>query len=220
MTRAILNLFFGRRLARQTSQYLDEIASAPVRQSREVAGRVITELAAIQDSKVTVGRTEWNQEVAVPMSDILKGHSLITGSTGSGKSRFVLGIVKALIEDSPARAFGILDAKSEVFNGAVALFARRLAELKKTDPHAAESLRNRIVVIDFGRRDPISPYHILAKGSHVEPGFFAENRTDLLLDLLPGDDALSLAGVALLRRIIMVLSTCKLPITAAGRFSS
>lgn len=68
--------------------------------------------------------------------------------------------------------------------------------------------------MDFSSRDPISPYNILAKGPHVDAGFFSETRADLLMDLLPGGDGLSLGGTALLRRSLVLLSEHGLPVTS------
>jgi hypothetical protein len=216
MIRPVLNLFFGRRLARHTSQYLDEIGSSPIRASREAAARVIGELAASSESKITIGRTEWDQQVVLPVSNVVTGHSLITGASGTGKTRFALGIVKSLIEQSPEpQSFGILDAKGELFAAGLALLIQRLNELSKTDATAAEALRRRIVVMDFSSRDPISPYNILAQWPNTDAGFFAESRADLLLDLLSGADAISLGGTAVLRRVIMLLAGSRLPITWA-----
>jgi hypothetical protein len=93
------------------------------------------------------------------------------------------------------------------------LLAERIRELQETDPAASERLRQRVVIVDFSSRDPVSPYNILANGGSAEADFFAANRADLLLDLLPGGDGLSLGASALLRRAILLLSEFDLPIT-------
>ena len=45
MTRRVLDLIFGRSLRRQTTQYLEELATAAVRASRRQATTVLTALA-------------------------------------------------------------------------------------------------------------------------------------------------------------------------------
>ena len=60
----------------------------------------------------------------------------------------------------------------------------------------------------------ISPYNILARWPNTEPGFFALNRADLLLDLLGGGDKLSLGGTAVLQKLLLLLSEFDLPITS------
>jgi hypothetical protein len=216
MIGSILNIFLGSRIARETGRYLDDIAEMPTRASRDGANRLIRALANAGEPMVSLGKTDWNQDLAVPISEIANAHGLITGGTGSGKTRFALGIVKAFIDDSPRRAFGIVDAKGELFTGAAALLAERINVLESFDPEAADALRRRIVIVDFsesGTAGPISPYNLLAKGPHIEHGYLAETRADLLLDLLPGGDALSIGGTALLRRCLMLLSATGLPLT-------
>src|SRR5438128_5229530 len=109
--------------------------------------------------------------------------------------------------------FGVLDAKSDLFQGALFLLERRLEYLTRDDPTAAQELRRRIVIIDFSSRDPVSSYNILARWPNTEPGFFALNRADLLLDLLEGGDKLSLGGAAVLQKLLLLLSEFDLPIT-------
>jgi hypothetical protein len=213
MIRTVLDFLFGRSLARQTAEYLDHLSTASVRSSRQQATGLLTSLAEQDERKVILGRTEWGETVSVPIAELTSGHGLITGGTGSGKTRFALGIIRALLMQSPPVGFGILDPKGDIFVGTLALLARRVKDLEASDTTLADEVRQRIVILDVPARDPVSPYNILAKGPHAELGYFAESRAELLLDLLPGGDAISLGGSAVLRRCIMLLSAAGMPAT-------
>jgi hypothetical protein len=103
----------------------------------------------------------------------------------------------------------VLDPKGETFAATLFLLKQRLGELGPTE---ARDLRRRVVVIDFSLASPLSSYNILARWPNADADFFAGNRADLLLDLLPGGDGLSLGGSALLRKAILLLSEFDLPI--------
>jgi hypothetical protein len=90
-----------------------------------------------------------------------------------------------------------------------------LDELAKSDPDAAKALRQRIVIIDFSARDPLSSYNLLVQPGSMDPEFFALSRADLIMDLLESD-RLSLGGNVVLQRICMLLAEFGLPITWAS----
>ncbi len=215
MIRPLLNLILAPRLARQTKAYCDHISSSPVRTSRATATKLIDELATRKEPKIILGRTDWNQELAVPISDLTGMHSLVTGTTGAGKSRFGLQIIKGLLDATPPRAFAVFDPKGETYAGTLALLAQRVRKLRTSDPAAATALCSRVVIVNFASsdREPVSEYNVLARGHGVDPGFFAETRASLLIDLLPVGDSVSLAGTALLRHAVSLCSELKLPIT-------
>lgn len=217
--RWLLDQLFGRRLERATKGYLADLARSSERASRYTATRLLTELALAPGPYVTLGVASWNETVRVPLAELLGGHGLVTGGTGSGKTRFALLLVKALlgcIRDKRAAGFGVIDPKGDLFQGVLYLVGKLLAELTTSDPAAAEDLRRRIVICDFAARDPVSPYNILARWPNTEPDFFAATRADLLIDLLPGSDHLSLGGVGVLQKLILLLSESGLPITSLG----
>jgi Helicase HerA, central domain len=213
----LLDRMFGNRLARETAQYLAHLSAAPKQTARRGTDRLLTSFANSSGPRVNVGRTDWDRAVDVPLSELVRAHGLVTGGTGSGKSMFALLIIKALIELAPADiGFGVLDAKGELFQGAMWLLKNRLDELSRTQPEAAKKLRRRIVICDFASRDPVSPYNILAGWNGADPEFFALNRADLLMDLLNRSDKLSLGGVGVLQKLLMLLSEFSLPITLAS----
>ena len=216
MTR-LLNLMFGRRVARETSQYLARLSTASQDATRRQSNRLLAGFRQTAEAKVRFGATEWKAPVDVPLPEIVRAHGLITGGTGSGKSMLGLLILKQLIEQPASdTGFGVLDAKGELFWGALWLLRKRLEDLSGRDPQAAKALRRRIMICDFSSRDPLSAYNLLARPASADPEFFALSRADLVMDLLQGDK-LSMGGVALLQRLFMLLSEFNLPITWAGQ---
>lgn len=198
----------------ETSRYIAELAHAPRQNARRKTNSILGTLARSDEGKILLGTTQWGARIVVPFSDLVRAHALVTGGTGSGKSMFALLLIKALITQAPANlGFGVLDAKGELFLGALWLLQRRLEELTRTDPEGAKALRRRIVICDFGSRDPVSQYNVLSDRSHTDPEFFALSRADLLMDLLGSGDQLSLAAVGVLQKLLMLLAEFSLPIT-------
>lgn len=103
--------------------------------------------------------------------------------------------------------------KGDLHLGTLFLLTQRLAYLDAVDPAAAWALRDRIRIYDFSQRDPVSSYNILARWPDADPDFFASNRADLILDLLPGDEQPSMSGAAALQKIFRLLSEHDLPIS-------
>ena len=210
--RWILDQLFAKRLEGHTVRYLEELRSAPLRSSRSHATESIEDLGHAPGPTILLGETLKGDKVSIPLIDALNSHAVVTGGTGSGKTRFALLILKSLIDLLPqtqAMGFCVLDPKGETFAGALYLLKQRIGRLGKSE---ARELRRRIVVIDFSLRDPLSSYNILVRWPDADPEFFAGSRADMLLDLLPGSDALSLGGSALLRKAILLLSEFGLPI--------
>jgi len=206
--RWLFNRLFDAELETRTAAYLDGLTTARTRAAREAARRLAKNLAGTSAATLLMGNTEEDEAVRMPLDEFVRSHSLVSGASGSGKTTFVLGKQKALLEGT--LGFGILDPKADLVNGCLYLIGRRLAELERTE---ARDLRRRIVFLDFSSRDPISPYNIFARWPGADPDFFAGSRTDLLLELLPGADGVSLGASALLRRAILLLSEFNLPIT-------
>jgi hypothetical protein len=212
----LLDLFLKNKLQFETERYLRELAHAPISAARRNASDLLAKLRAVPGPKITLGETLWGESVEAPLEEIVKACGLITGGMGSGKSMFGLGILESLIDLVPetrTMGCGILDAKGDLYHGAFYLLMHRLEYLTRHDPEAARDFRRRVVIYDFASRDPASSYNILARWPNAEPDFFASNRADLLLDLLPGGEKLSLGASALLQKSILLLSEFNLPIT-------
>src|SRR5438552_3494035 len=221
----LFEYLFGPQLAKETARYVETLAQTSVAASRRQTDALLKSLNRSSEPQITIGRTPWGTPVIVPVSEIVRAHSVVTGTTGSGKTRVGLAIIKALlnsiIESLIAEAcnpggFGLLDAKGDLFNGTLFLITKLLQELQRAHPRAARELRRRIVIIDFSSRDPVTSYNILARWPGLEPDFFAANRADVLMDLLPGSDKLSLGASGVLNKLILLLSEHGFPITDIG----
>lgn len=220
MTSRILDLFFGRALSRRTSRYLEELASAPTRASRDEAAKVLKAVAGAGGPAITLGTTSWCQSAILPIAEVLRSHALVTGGSGAGKTRAASLVIQALFAQLPydqSFGFGLIDPKRELFDSAVFLLSERLAHLERIDPEAAVVLRQRVTIIDFSSDDPLSPYNIICCPPDVDTEFFADSRADQLINLLPARDNLSVNGNSLLRRMILLLSELNSSITLLPR---
>ena len=208
----LLERLYGARVARQTSDYLKQQSQASEAEARENVGRLLESFARTAGPKVRLGETSWHVPVDVPLIELIKACGLLTGGMGSGKSMLALIVIAALLVSPDTIGFGVIDAKRELFLGALWLIEQRLDYLDRHDPLAAKALRRRLVIIDFSSRDPLSSYNLNARPPGADPEFFALSRADLLMDLLEGDK-LSLGGVGVLQRLLMLLSAFSPPIT-------
>ena len=218
----LFEYLFGPQLAKETARYLETLAEANLTASRRQTDTLLQSLNRSSEPKITIGRTLSGTPMVVPVSEIVKAHGVVTGATGSGKTRMALAVIKALLdsiiesliaEASNPGGFGALDAKGDLFHGTLFLIAKHLQELQRAHPHVARELRRRIVIIDFSSRDPVTPYNILARWPGLEPDFFAANRADVLMDLLSGSDKLSLGASGVLSKLILLMSEHGVPIT-------
>jgi hypothetical protein len=206
------------RLRQELQLHLSKLANAPVIAARENAHKLLAGFETQPGPHTTLGYTSWEQQVSIPLYNILTGHGLTTGSTGSGKTSACLLIVQAVIERLPYETnigLGVIDpTKADLYLGTLWLLLNRLLFLKENDPQAYMELVQRIVIIDLGMGDPPSSYNILARnsGTDMSASCFASSRAELVLGLLPGDDHVSVAGVGLLEKLMQLLSELELPV--------
>jgi hypothetical protein len=220
MTEWIFERLFGQRIARDTERRVTELASAPILAGRSRSSASLRALAAEPGPHVLLGATEQGDGVRIPLELLMRGHSIVTGGSGAGKTVSGLLLLESLIENLPARrdlGLAVLDPKSDLYLATLFLLARRLETLSRSDVRAAREFRKRIVIVDFGLPDPISQYNLLVAPPGVDAEFFVEGRADLLCDLLPGGDGLSLGAVGVLKKLLSLLSEFGLPITAMER---
>lgn len=206
-----------KRLRAATAEYLRELAQHPILVSRTTAARILAALRAEPGPKVNVGTTAWGEDVIVPLIDLVRACGLTTGGMGTGKTMFALLPIAAIIERLPAErsmAFGVVDAKGELFERALWLLARRAEQLRG---RAQQEFLERIVIVDFANRQSISPYNILARWRHTEPDYFVTSRLETLRELLPSGEKLSLRGADVLKNILTLLSEFDLPVTHLDR---
>lgn len=201
------------RLARNTADYLERLAELPELTSRHAGARLFAHMDGEQGPNVILGKTMRDELVKIPISHLIRSCGLVTGGTGTGKSMFATLFVEAILRELPrARdmAFGVLDAKGELFERALYLVARRLGALGKAE---REALLQRIVIVDFSGRQAISPYNILARWPGTETDYFLTSRLETLLELLPAGEKLSLRGAGILKNALALLSECNVPLT-------
>src|SRR6266496_1725865 len=139
----LFEYLFGPQLAKQTAKYLETLTENSVAASRQQTDALLKSLNRNSEPRITIGRTPWGTPVIVPVSEIVKAHGVVTGSTGGGKTRMALAVIKALldsiIESLIAEAcnpggFGALDNKGDLFHGTLFLIAKHLQELKRAHP--------------------------------------------------------------------------------------
>src|SRR3989449_8218101 len=122
-------------------------------------------------------------------------------------------ILEAMIARLPelrSMAFGVLDAKGELFDRALFLLARRLERL---EGEARADLLKRLVLIDFSSHEAVSSYNILSRWPYAERDFFVTSRLETLGELLPAGEKLSLRGGTVLKNVLTLLSEFGLPLT-------
>jgi hypothetical protein len=163
--------------------------------------------------KAALGKTEWGEPVIIPLMELVKACSIMTGGMGSGKTMVACLIVDSMIALLPelrSMAFGLIDPKGELFNRVLHLLASRLETLGES---AREELLQRIVIIDFSARHAVSSYNVLARRESAEADFFITSRLETLRELLPAGDKLSLRGGVVLKNALALLSEFGLPVT-------
>src|SRR5881397_1087152 len=122
-----------RRVARQTSAYLTSLAQEPIRASRRNVRELLQTLRDEPGPKVCLGATMWGEPVVVPLTELIKACGIATGGMGSGKTMAAGLILDAIIERLPelrSVAFGVLDAKGELFDRTTYLLVHRLERLE------------------------------------------------------------------------------------------
>src|SRR5262245_1053277 len=135
MRRALraLDWMVGRRLASATHAELARVTNGQLHASRERTTKLLNNLASEPSQHVDLGETEWHEPIRVHLIDLVAAHAFITGGTGSGKTMAALLVIQALLESDPPHAFGVLDAKGELFERTLYLLARRLHVLPAAD---------------------------------------------------------------------------------------
>lgn len=205
----MIDKVFGKRMLREMQQHLGQIANGIEQTSRTQASAILRTLASRPGPHVEFGRTEWGEEIRIPIADLVRLHALITGGSGSGKTMAMLLVMSAMLEacgDLPLGCAVVDGAKADLFMGMLYLIQLRLEELAASDPAAALQLRRRVRIIDFaGAGDTVTPFNLLARRPDSEADSFAGHQVDLLLDLLPEAEALKLAA-APLKTLVQILS--------------
>lgn len=199
---------YKERMREQTRDYLSNLVHLPETAARERTEQLLARLRAEGDERVTLGYTPQEQAVELALPTLCTAHSIVTGASGGGKSRFILLLIAALLRCRSRSAFGLLDPKSETFLNTIYLIARLLDELP---PAFAEALRERIVMIDLSLSDPICSYNICKLWDGADLDYFVASRMETLQELLPSDQGLSLRGGIVVRHLLKLLTETEVP---------
>lgn len=164
---------YGKALAYERSRNLPAVS--PQDQIRATLSRLS------EDGKgLTFGALPTGDKVTVSTSTALMS-GLVIGATGSGKTRFILGLLlsltKGLLSDPPVDVeFELVDPKHETFD----LLKRALAALwLKSDPETRDRLAKMVKVIAWSR-DAVSPSAPFDNQEGlVSPAYLAHLRTDI-----------------------------------------
>lgn len=213
-----IDRLYARRVADMTRDHLRDLTRSQEDASRRQSARVLDDLAAQAGPHVDMGDTEWGQRVLLPLNFLSQAHSVITGGTGTGKTRAALNVIDAILRSPDVNiSVGVVDPKNELFAGALALIARRMAELP---PGQAAALAERIVIIDLSSQDPLTSYNVadLWPGSDLD--YFATSRVETLQELLPSGDGLSLRGGVIAKVVLKLLAEQALPFSYFERVLS
>ena len=94
----LLDKFLGSKLGRETDRYLAHLAQAPILATRRNSSELLARLRAEPGSHLAIGNTPWGDPVILAVSEIIAGHSLVTGATNAGKTTFCLIIFEELLK--------------------------------------------------------------------------------------------------------------------------
>lgn len=131
-------------------------------------------LARGSGDRLTLGACARDPSVAVRLdaADIAgRGHALVLGTSGAGKTRTVGGVARQLLEriarDPGARGLAVVDHKGEL----VAMVRAMLRELARAP--GGRHLLDRLVVVDPFSAEALVPFQILRRGPGEEPELVA-----------------------------------------------
>src|SRR5437867_10244292 len=127
-----LDKIMSKKLAVRTREHLAQVAGAQVHASRKRTGSLLEKLARENGPHLLLGETEWREPVRPSLPYLVSAHSIITGGTGSGKTMAALLIIEAMLH-APEFAFGVLDAKGELFERTLYLISRTIEELPENE---------------------------------------------------------------------------------------
>ena len=206
----LLQWLFGRRIRHESQRNLTALASVSQRQQETLAAE-LKRLGESADTVIEIGTTAWQQAVQLPAREIAN-HSLIVGASGSGKSFLALHLICCLLEQwraTPPIAFGILDAKGELFERALSYV---YAFLYRLPPEDRERFKQRVITIDFASPRAVTPYNILASQHHLADEIMVANRIDTISEQFAGLSEMSVRMKMILKYFLLLMTEFKLPL--------
>lgn len=207
----IVQLLFKRRLKRATKGFLGELSSASQRHQVQISDE-LAKLTNPHRAAIWLGTTQGEQRVQLPI-DKVAAHGLVLGASGAGKSYFALSLLNQLLEllASPSGvAFGLLDAKGELFEKTIQYLYAYLYRLK---PAEREALKKKIIIIDFSNAELITPYNILARRAYLANEIMIASRIDTISEQFSGLSEMSVRMKMILKYFFLLLAEFDLPLS-------
>lgn len=179
MNRLLFKLFH-RENSRRAADEEKKKASAPAQAGDAVIEAALRKLAG--SSSLPIGTMDSGRSLAVD-SSILTSSGLVVGATGAGKSRFLIGLILQLLEQSQGSVeLELVDPKYETYD----LLRLALAALwLKTSPWKRDELASRVRVIDWARDwiTPSAPFERVS--GDVSDAYLARLRADVVVQASP-----------------------------------
>lgn len=223
----LIDKLSGHRLAESTRQHLMAVNDEATRKAQAQGSAILEQLAHLPGPHVELGETSWGQMVLLPLELLIKSHSVLSGGTGSGKSRSILLILNRLIDvmlddiqaGQPVRfSFSLVDPKSETVKNVLFLISHKCAQLPE---QIAQQLLQRLGIIDFSSVDPITPYDFAKPWTDdCDLDFFAESRAETLSELFTSGEGFSVRGILIIKFAIKLLAETEQPFSVIERLLS
>jgi hypothetical protein len=211
----LVHRLFKKKLERETKCALDDLSSRAARHQEAVSHR----LAALDNGRsprVQLGKTEWGQRITVPV-DLLAQHGAILGSSGAGKSYIAISLISQILSNSSGGnrlAFGVLDAKGELFERVVAYLYAHLYRLRP--PDRARFL-HKIVLIDFSSSAAITSYNLLAPKVGTSNELVVANRIESISDQFSGLSEVTARMKTVMKYLFLLMAEFRLPLSFCER---
>lgn len=158
------------------------------------------------NNNVTIGKTSWGRAVSLPCENFFV-HSLIVGSNGAGKTYTALQIINEFLHEGIG-SIGVLDPKTETMTTAMKYIYAHLYKAKREE---RETLKKKIVVLDFSDSKKISPYNILAPQADQGRELLVEKRIDAICDVFDqGSSTITSRMKTVLKYLFLLGANCSL----------
>jgi hypothetical protein len=202
---------FKKRLRRETEGAIKSLMGASCRKQKELT-KELANLNKEASAKILFGRASGEQTVELPVEKIM-AHGLTVGASGAGKSYFALSVMTQLLSLSSSSpvSWACLDAKGELFERAIQYL---YAHLYRLSPKERESLKKRIVIVDFSNADLITPYNILARQKYLPDEAMVANRIDTISEQFSGLSDMSVRMKMILKYFFLLMAEFDLPLTS------
>jgi len=205
----IMQTLFKNRLEKSTRGILSQ-SDMFVAHRNEVKA-VLQKLSENQEHLFELGKTEWGFPLILPFSKFI-AHSLVTGSTGSGKSYVSLLLLNQMLHHLNSggnTSMGFLDPKGELAQKAIQYIQAYAYGLEENE---REKFLEKVVIIDFSNTELITPYNILHCSDQPKE-LLINNRLETISQIYQGSTALTARMKSTLKYCLSLLVENELPIT-------